>query len=481
MEKENVVQEFEHDDNCFWGYLGAFVGGIVGTIPLLLLYYYTSFYLPIISFFIPIGGVFGYKYLKGIVVEKTSKSIFAISLLVMALTFLVLLPYCYSLRNDITLEEFYEDRHMSYLYEEDSCGTIEIIALVIGMCVATSNLNKTLARYKATNNMIKDTNTFIRKDNRPIEGTDFSNGGISFTDKNENPINISGESFHEKVEVKNYNSNPSSNSNDVWNKTNSYEKKTNSLSDRPYINSLLNNKNKVNYNSQFEAKTSPVAFSIIFFVVLVTIMIISSSQNSNDNNYTDYYYNNNYDDYSYDYDYDNYNDNNNYNDYDDYNYNYDDYSYEDSYEEEYQWNDPTWAYNSYICDLGNSSIRITIPTVWELLEKNIDGKSVEMRFAKDYEERFVYIIEANEARSINEIHNAFVDATFDENVKVSDAYFSANENIVYLSRDDQSYGNVVCTMEYNDNWIVIIDKMKNNYNNYDISEYVEIFSSVEEL
>lgn len=37
-------------------------------------------------------------------------------------------------------------------------------------------ISKLLARYKSTNNMIKDTNFTVRKDNSPIDGDTSVNG-----------------------------------------------------------------------------------------------------------------------------------------------------------------------------------------------------------------------------------------------------------------------------------------------------------------
>ena len=179
MEKENVIQEMEHKD-CFFGYLGAFIGGLIAAFPWLLIYYYFSANVPLAALLIPIGCAKEYKFFKGIVNEHTSRNIVIMAIVVFCLTIFAIFPY---------LIENLTDENAKQTFEEDIIETMDssIVFFIIGTVIAIKEINVMLKRYSSTNGMIKDTNAFIREDNSPIGE---SGTGIKIFEKDDKAPNL---------------------------------------------------------------------------------------------------------------------------------------------------------------------------------------------------------------------------------------------------------------------------------------------------
>lgn len=76
------------------GIIGALLGGLIFTIPWILVYVYGNMLFSILAAFIAFGALLGYKKFGGVVDKKTPIIIVIISLLVIMLTTLVIIPLC---------------------------------------------------------------------------------------------------------------------------------------------------------------------------------------------------------------------------------------------------------------------------------------------------------------------------------------------------------------------------------------------------
>lgn len=189
--ENDVIKEIEHDDNCFWSYVGSLLGGLVGTIPWIMLYYFFSFNLSSLPVLIPIMAVGGYKFFKGVVNAKTFRTISILSVVVYIFTLVVSFPYFLAIKENMEYSQFINDTSAYQKYFEDviqNAGTVQIVFLIIGIGIAYGEINHLLRRYRSTNNMIKDMNTFIRKDNDPIDSDDYN--GIQFMNQEESPVKM---------------------------------------------------------------------------------------------------------------------------------------------------------------------------------------------------------------------------------------------------------------------------------------------------
>lgn len=91
---DQTIKEYHHDDNCFWGYAGAFLGNALLVFLGVMLWNYTNreglfAYLSILS---PIFGFEGYKFFKGIVNHNTIGIVIVISLITYYLSVFFILP-----------------------------------------------------------------------------------------------------------------------------------------------------------------------------------------------------------------------------------------------------------------------------------------------------------------------------------------------------------------------------------------------------
>lgn len=174
MENNDVIQEVKHDEHCFIGYLGAFLGGIVGVLPWMLLYLYSATNFLVLVALIPICALKGYQFFKGVVNQKTMSTIAIISVIVLLFSQIILFPELYGNRYDMNIKEFYESIHgAKYLEERSEQLGASIILVLLGFSFAALEISKILKNYNATNQMIRDTGTISLRKNSPIKGDGY--------------------------------------------------------------------------------------------------------------------------------------------------------------------------------------------------------------------------------------------------------------------------------------------------------------------
>ena len=428
MEEDGVIKEIEHDDNCIWSYVGSAIGGLIGTIPWIMIYYFYSYNLPLLTALIPIMAVSGYKFFKGVVNSKTIRTIAIISIIIFILALVLLFPYFISKKAGIELKkikktEYYE----SYVENILNNISIELFSLIVGYGIAYAGIRKLLNRYKATNNMIKDMNTFIRKDNNPIDVEGYTNGGIRFTDKNESPISLNNKDNYE-----NHSSRKQTTSNNVWD-----EKIKQS-------NYSRNSKNRI--NSQENTKWVIIFFMIffgfpiissIFFGIIAFIFNGINNSSSNTSNM----------------------------------YNYKDLNDIGNYEYE-KYNDIENA--NYIFEKLN--IELTIPDNWKIITEYEDGY-LYLEDKYGYKKVFAIFESEEKIEDLQELHEEIIKSNTNSNDEIISIYSPINGNNAYYSiiELDNGYHTILYTMKYEKYFIVLIDQ-ETNY--YDFLEYNQVLKSI---
>ena len=89
-----TIKEYHHDDNCFWGYLGAFLGNAFLVFLGVMLWNYIKRddLFSFLSILAPIFGFEGYKFFKGIVNRNTIKIVIVISIITYFLSIFWVIP-----------------------------------------------------------------------------------------------------------------------------------------------------------------------------------------------------------------------------------------------------------------------------------------------------------------------------------------------------------------------------------------------------
>jgi hypothetical protein len=296
-DNNSAIREMEHD-NCFWGYVGALIGGIIATIPWLVLFYLWNIDIPILTILIPVLAVKGYKFFKGTVNKETFKIIAIISVIVFIFVGFFEMPNILAKRDNINnnLNENVREYRLDILENAETL----VVFLLIGLGITYAEISINLKNYKNTNGTIKETNTFIRKDNSPIDSDEYSTG-IKIFEK--------GEKIKKFQDIKSVS---------MWDELakNTYQNgHVADLCSMNSKNSSVNNSYSKNTAVESKLRESQIKFKkyivigiLIYFVFSVIAIYITNYENTTISN-NDY-------DYIYNYEDDNdYNDSSNYNEY----------------------------------------------------------------------------------------------------------------------------------------------------------------------
>lgn len=133
--------------NYITGILGAIVGGFIGAVPWILAYIYGNMMIAILAIFIAGGAYYGYKICKGKVTKKLPIIIMLISIIIVALTSLLIIPvillHTEGLNvNTETIKYLYQDSEFTVAILKDTI--IAVVFTIIGGGVITANIKKEL-------------------------------------------------------------------------------------------------------------------------------------------------------------------------------------------------------------------------------------------------------------------------------------------------------------------------------------------------
>lgn len=133
--------------NYITGIIGAVIGGFIGAVPWILAYIYGNMMIAILAIFIAGGAYYGYKLCKGKVTKKLPIIIMLISIIIVALTSLLIIPvillHTEGLNANIeTIKYLYQDSEFTAAILKDTI--IAVIFTIIGGGVITANIKKEL-------------------------------------------------------------------------------------------------------------------------------------------------------------------------------------------------------------------------------------------------------------------------------------------------------------------------------------------------
>ena len=142
MEEEAIKQK---ENGHFIGIIGAILGGIVGTIPWILVYVYGNMMLSVLAAIIAAGAFYGYKLFKGKIDNKLPIIIMIISIVLVTITTLVVIPlfliHMEGLKANLeTLKYVYANSGYAEAVIRDF--VVSIIFTVLGARIITSNIKK---------------------------------------------------------------------------------------------------------------------------------------------------------------------------------------------------------------------------------------------------------------------------------------------------------------------------------------------------
>ncbi len=133
--------------NYITGILGAIVGGFIGAVPWILAYIYGNMMIAILAIFIAGGAYYGYKLCKGKVTKKLPIIIMLISIIIVAITSLLIIPIILIHTegfnvNIETIKYLYQDSEFAAATLKDTI--IAVVFTIIGGGVITANIKKEL-------------------------------------------------------------------------------------------------------------------------------------------------------------------------------------------------------------------------------------------------------------------------------------------------------------------------------------------------
>lgn len=140
MDKE-VVEEKK--DNVL-GIIGVIVGGIIGATPWLLLYIFLNLVSGLLSAFIPIGALLGYKIFKGKYTKGLKKIIIITSFIIVSIVSIVIIPYYYSVKLPVNIMKIYKESWVDVLYN----WFISVVTTAAGVALALAHINKSINKLQ---------------------------------------------------------------------------------------------------------------------------------------------------------------------------------------------------------------------------------------------------------------------------------------------------------------------------------------------
>lgn len=152
--KKDINEESVVKNNYFIGIIGAILGGLVASIPWILMYVYGNMMLSALSIIIGAGVFYGYKLFGGKVTKSLPVIIVIISVLVTVFTMLILIPIFLLHSEGIhininTIKYLYED--INFLKGISSDVVIATIFSIFGAIVIAINVKKKFQSEKTEN------------------------------------------------------------------------------------------------------------------------------------------------------------------------------------------------------------------------------------------------------------------------------------------------------------------------------------------
>lgn len=188
--------------NYFTGIIGAFLGGLVFTIPWILLYVYANMIYSLLAVLVAIGSLLGYQLFKGKVDKKLPIIITVISLLAITIATLVIIPILLLLKENIIATI----PNIKLLYSESSFLSaimrdyaISIVFTILGISGVIASIKKQINDGEVDKIKIDLSNGNNKKEKEKIKKIFVSHNALDelnmldqdkLKDINENTLNI---------------------------------------------------------------------------------------------------------------------------------------------------------------------------------------------------------------------------------------------------------------------------------------------------
>ncbi len=147
VKKEVKPTEKKVKGNYFVGLLGAVLGGLIATIPWILMYVYGNMMLSALSIVIAAGEFYGYKLFKGKVTKRLPITIMLLAVLIVVLTTLVIIPVFLLMSEGVSIsldsvKGLYQNEEFTQAIIKDM--VVGIIFTLLGASVITANIKRQL-------------------------------------------------------------------------------------------------------------------------------------------------------------------------------------------------------------------------------------------------------------------------------------------------------------------------------------------------
>lgn len=149
MEQEPIKTEKEKAKGSYiTGIIGALIGGIIATIPWILVYVYGQMMFSILAALIAFGEYYGYKMARGKVNKKLPVILMVMALVIVSITTLVVIPGLLIHNEGIAvttenIQRLYQNSEFSTAIVKDF--VISFIFTILGASIVTSNVKRKLS------------------------------------------------------------------------------------------------------------------------------------------------------------------------------------------------------------------------------------------------------------------------------------------------------------------------------------------------
>lgn len=272
MEEENEVIREKTNDNYFGGTIGAVLGAIVGTIPWILLYLLANLNSALLTIFVGLGAIKGYKLFKGKITKKTKKIIAIVSMIVLLAANLIGLPVIYTFMYSVDLQAYYTQMKSALIHDLIFTSLFG----VFGICYAITRVNVILEKEK------------IKSENKELsekEVTEKAERKASITGKRREDIEVLRKVFTNLNALNKKNAVDKQLIIDELNKEN-IENSENLFKQYKAVDIIKKTKGKFYYCEKSEVFVQKGYW--IWFVIVIIVAISNSVNNSIDDTTTDY-------------------------------------------------------------------------------------------------------------------------------------------------------------------------------------------------
>lgn len=146
-----MEEEVKKQGNYLTGIIGAILGGIIATIPWILMYVYGNMMLSLLAVIIAAGEFLGYKLFKGKIDNKLPVILMVLAVVIVTIATLLVIPCMLIAKENVTVS--FETIQELYSYSEFSSAmirdyVISVVFTILGASVVTGSIKRQLLNNK---------------------------------------------------------------------------------------------------------------------------------------------------------------------------------------------------------------------------------------------------------------------------------------------------------------------------------------------